>query len=109
MCAHLRSTVSHVPSPELSEGTDENAKMTPAQTSTGSQREAMEGHGRVRLVNGRHGEGTRGEAGARGARGGRPRRCERRAPPPPRHWRKPGRRRRGSLESEDLPAALHIE
>jgi hypothetical protein len=42
MCAHLRRTVSHVPSPELSDGIDESAKMTPAQTSTGNQREAME-------------------------------------------------------------------
>src|SRR4029079_11774720 len=40
-----------------------------------------------------------------GESAGRSRRCERRCPSPPCHWRESGRRRRGSLESEDLPGA----
>jgi hypothetical protein len=37
MCAALRSTSSQVPSPEESEGIEENAKITAAQTTTGPQ------------------------------------------------------------------------
>jgi hypothetical protein len=38
MCAPLRSTSSQVPSPEDSDGIEENAKITAAQTTTGPQR-----------------------------------------------------------------------
>jgi hypothetical protein len=34
--------VSHVPRPEFSDGIDESAKITPAQTSTGNQREIID-------------------------------------------------------------------
>src|SRR5207253_7187747 len=44
-----------------------------------------------------------------GASPGRSRRCEGRCPPPRRHWPRPGRRRRGSPESEDLPVAPDTE
>src|SRR4051812_21381725 len=103
MCASLRRTVSHVPSPEFSDGMEETAKITPAQTSTGNQREAREQPWWVERRNGRRGREP-------GESRGRSRRCERRCPSPPRHW--PASREGGdggSLESEDLPVAPHTE
>ena len=43
MCAPLRRIVSQVPSPELRLGTDEKAKITAAQRTTGSQRSSARG------------------------------------------------------------------
>ena len=41
MCASFRSSRSQVPRWVESDGTDENAKITAAQTTTGSQRETI--------------------------------------------------------------------
>src|SRR4051812_27633113 len=54
-CAHLRSTRSQVPSPELRLGTDENAKITAAQTTTVSQRVTIAADARLAALTGERG------------------------------------------------------
>src|SRR5205085_11576914 len=101
-CAPLRSTSSHVPRPDDRDGTDERAKITAAQTTTGPQSANFRIGGHDRLVSDRR------AVRESGVNPGRSRRCEGRRSPPKCHW--PAGREGGgggSPESEDLPPALN--
>ena len=102
MCAHLRSTRSQPPRPELSDGTARTRRSRPSRRRPGASGRPTRSHGRFSWSHGRTvrepGEIRDGPAAVRGVASSQ--RC---------HWRKPGRRRKGSLESEDLPVALHTE
>ena len=100
--AIFRSTRSHVPRPgrEATEPTrtrrSRPPRRRPAARGTASGSRAS-GHDRLAAPN------RRAEREP-GASPGRSRRCEGRCLAPRRHWLRPGRRREGSPESEDLPS-----